>query len=310
MTLKKESNKSPRRIFKQKTIAMIYDFDGTLSPQAMQEYTVLPAIGISGKKFWAEVKAEQKKENADEILTYMRIMLEHLDKNKKHLEKKDLRALAKSIKYFDGVVEWFTRIEQYIKLKSNGEVKLKNYIISAGNKEILDGITIKKHFSKIFACEYFFNHDNRATFPKVVINDTAKTQFVFRINKGLESNCQSINSHMPDKDRPIPFENMIYFGDGLTDVPCMTLIRKNGGHSIAVYDPKKVQIRTNNPKKKCMDLFDAGRIDFFAEANYSENSELNILVEKIIDSVISQIKIKAKQFDYARIVEDYMNKKD
>ena len=218
-----------------------------------------------------------------------------MEANHKHLDKKDLRKLAKDIKYFPGVETWFDRINVHVKESSGGAVKVKHYIISAGLKEILDGITIKKHFEKMFASEYYFDHHDAAKFPTVVINDTSKTQYLFRINKGIEDINKSINEYTPEDERPIPFSNMIYIGDGLTDVPCMTVTKNNGGFAVAVHTP-------NSPKsvKICKDLVHGNRIDYFAPANYEKGGKLEKKVKIMLDLIISRVKFEKEKFSFHR----------
>ena len=216
-------------------IAIIYDFDGTLSPLPMQEYTILPKIGIKGKKFWNSVKVENKRNEGEEIITYMMKMLRMSDNAEVKMTKRDLGQLASRIRLYPGVKGFFPRINKFVKEQSKGQVRIKHYIISSGLKEILRKISIRRSFANIFASEYHFDHNGVPNYPKLVITDTVKTQFLFRINKGKEKVTDNINTHMPEYDRPIPFSNMIYIGDGLTDVPCMTVTKKSGGYPIAVY---------------------------------------------------------------------------
>ena len=161
---------------------------------------------------------------------------------------------------------------------------MRHYIISAGLKEILEGIGILKHFHRVFASEYVFDHHGVAVFPKVIINDTIKTQFIFRINKGREDLRQSINEYMPEEDRAIPFSNIVYLGDGLTDVPCMTVTKKNGGYAVAIQRPRvKKSIDT------CKRLLEAGRVDFHAPADYRPGKILDKRMQLILDIIIAQI---------------------
>ena len=204
--------------FARNTLAIVYDFDGTLTPQPMQEYTVLPELGISPDAFWAEVNAEVRATGGDGILTYMRLLVEKIEANKAHLNRDTLRRLARGIQYYPGVAGWFERINAYVRTRSGGVVETRHYIISAGLSEILEGISIKHHFERIYASQYHFNHHDVACFPTIVINDTSKTQYLFRINKGREQAGESINEYMPENERPIPFTHMLYIGDGLTDV--------------------------------------------------------------------------------------------
>jgi hypothetical protein len=174
-------------------------------------------------------------------------------------------------------------------------VKLLHYVISAGLREILEGVSIKRHFSRIYASEYYFNHHGAATFPQVVITDTQKTQFLFRINKGKENVSDSINEYMPEIERPIPFQNILYLGDGHTDVPCMTVTRKNGGHAIAVHKP-----RVSKSIAVCKRLLKAERVDFFAPADYRKGKMLERQVQTVLDLMISRVMYEKAVFDCGR----------
>ena len=278
--------------FFQNTIALVYDFDGTLSPQPMQEYTVLPKIGVEPAQFWSMVNREARETESDPMLVYMRHIIEALERVRVDVKREDFAAMASAIEYFPGVTSWFTRMNAYVKKRSRGRVKLQHYLISAGQKEILDGVSIRKHFKRIYASEYHFNHHGVATFPKLLVTDTVKTQFLFRINKGLEAITESINEHMPEALRPIPFSNMIYVGDGMTDVPSMALTKKSGGHTVAVYDPKK-----QTQRAICVKLLDAGRADFVARADYRRSSRLSRRVELLLDAIIADIAYRREAFE-------------
>jgi len=286
---------TPRKRFTQNTIALVYDFDGTLSPQPMQEYTVLPEIGIQSGKFWDEVNKQSKILEEEPMLTYMRLLFEKAEEKKIHIGRNEFKQLGKKVKYFPGVEEWFGRINKYVADTSDNQVLIKHYIISAGLKEILDGVSIKKHFHKVFASEYHYDHHNKATFPKLLITDTAKTQFLFRINKGKEVLGESINSHMPEDVRPIPFANIIYIGDGETDVPSMTVTRQSGGNAIAVYKTGR-SVKEKKTHESCKTLLQANRVNFIAPADYSQNSILERRVQLLLKSVISKIEYERELF--------------
>ncbi|APV48510.1 haloacid dehalogenase-like hydrolase [Betaproteobacteria bacterium GR16-43] len=270
--------------FFQNVIALVYDFDGTLSPQPMQEYTVLPKIGVEPSVFWEQVNSEARETESDQMLVYMRHILEALERKQVDVKRVDFARMARAIQYFPGVEKWFGRMNAYVKRKSQGKVRLHHYLISAGQKEILEGVSIRRHFKRIYASEYHFNHHGVATFPKLLVTDTMKTQFLFRINKGKESITDSINEHMPEELRPIPFQNMVYVGDGMTDVPSMALTKKSGGHTVAVYDA-----RNDKGRATCEKLLHAGRADFIAEANYREGSKLSRRVELLLDAIIADV---------------------
>lgn len=270
---------------KQNKIAIIYDFDGTLTPKSMQEYTLLPKLGINSKSFWDTIVKEAKETGGETMMIYMRHLLDHAKNKNIKISKREFSKMGKDIQYYDGVIDWFKSIDKYVKKLSNGEVEIYHYIISAGHLEILEGISIKKYIKKIFASEYFYNSEEYAVFPKIVVTDTTKTQYLFRINKGKENLSETINNHMSEDSRPIPFDNMIYVGDGLTDVPSMALIKKEGGHSIAVYQKiLKGQVEI------CKKLFKANRVDFIAEADFRKNSDLFIKTCLLLDYVVSKIR--------------------
>lgn len=277
--------------FFQNTIALVYDFDGTLSPQPMQEYTVLPKIGAEPAAFWDMVNREARRTESDPMLVYMRHIIEALELARVDVKRQDFAAMARAIEYFPGVTTWFGRMNAYVKRRSRGQVKIVHYLISAGQKEILDGVSIRRHFKRIYASEYHFNHHGVATFPKLLVTDTVKTQFLFRINKGLESLNESINEHMPESQRPIPFQNIVYMGDGMTDVPSMALTKKSGGHTVAVYNPRK-----SSQRAVCEKLLNAGRADFIAEADFRAGTKLSRRVELLLDAIVADIAYRREAF--------------
>ena len=291
-----------KNTFKQNTIALVYDFDETLSPQPMQEYTVLPEIEEDPALFWKECSKEAERLGADKVLTYMRLLIEKLEAKKTSLDKEALKKLAERIEYFPGLEDgnWFQRMNAHVKSNSEGSVEVTHYIISAGLKEILDGTKINKYFKKMFGSEYFFDHHNAAKFPTVVINETSKTQYLFRINKGVEDPNESINEYMPEEQRPVPFSNMLYIGDGLTDVPSMTVTKKNGGFAIAVHKP--------DDKKSigvCKKLAKGNRIDYYAPANYEAGERLEKQVKVILDLMVSKIMFEKEKFSFHQEMNRY-----
>ena len=277
---------------KKNIIAIIYDFDGTLSPQPMQEYTVFPQLQINPKTFWRAVRETNIKIKGEEIITYMMLMLQEANAAGLRISSSDLGRMASSIKFFPGVETYFNRINQFVADESNSKVKIRHYILSSGLKEIIDKTKIKGYFHKIFASEYSYNQYRSTQYPKLVVTDTVITQFLFRINKGKENLTDNINEFMPEEERPIPFSNMIYIGDGLTDVSCMTVTTMNRGYAIAVYKPY-------SPKglAVCKKLFKNKRVDFIAAANYNNNRELDKFIKVTIRTIIQCILFKNAQRD-------------
>lgn len=260
-------------------VALIYDFDGTLSPGNMQEYAFIQATGMSVKDFWAENTQLAQNQDADQILTYMFLMLQKAKGKGISLKRSQFKEFGKSVDLFSGVEEWFDRINDFGKSR---DVTIEHYINSSGLKEMIEGTSIAKKFKKIFACSYLYNIDGIAEWPAVSVNFTNKTQFLFKINKGIDSVYESkkINEFIPETERRVPFSNMIYFGDGETDIPCMKLVKDQGGHSIAVYQPGKT-----NKKKRASKLINENRVNFVCQADYSENKEIDKVVKTIIEKV-------------------------
>ncbi len=277
-----------KKVYTKKTIALVYDFDGTLSPKPMQEYAFLPKLGIKAEDFWAECTAVARAEHADPLITYMHLMYKKAKEKGLRIDRKDLVAQGRDVELFAGVEAWFDEIGAYVKSHSgNHGITLKHYLVSSGLTEIIEGTKIYKRFDNVFASEYWFDAYD-LPFPKRVITDTGKTQYLFRINKGLEDYNDSINAHMPEAERPIPFSNMIYFGDGDTDVPSMALLKKNGGHAIAVHAPK-------GSPEKCVDLFRAGRCDFYAGADYRRGSDLFKRTCLLLDRMLADIRVQEER---------------
>ncbi|HOF84474.1 MAG TPA: HAD family hydrolase [Treponemataceae bacterium] len=253
--------------------AIMYDFDKTLCTRDMQEYSFIPGLGISADVFWAEAGKLAGK-GMDPILAYMYLMLKKARDADIPIRRENFVSLGHDIGFFPGIDEWFDRIDQYGR---ECGVAVQHFIISSGLKEIIEGSRIRDKFTKIYACEFHYDANGVADWPLLSVNYTTKTQFLFRINKGVLDGTDSdaLNRYVPEEDRPVPFRNMIYIGDGLTDVPCMKLVKANGGHSIAVYG--------KNNRKKVEELLVDRRVDFLAPADYGPGKDLDVLVKRIID---------------------------
>lgn len=279
--------------FEKKIVALVYDFDGTLSPRPMQEYAFLPKIGAEAKEFWAESNRLAREHGADILITYMHLLYKKAKEKGIRIDRDDLVAQGRAVEFFPGVEDWFDAIDEYVKIRSESHgVTLRHYLVSSGLTEIVEGTSIYNRFHNVFASEYWFEAYDMP-YPKRVISDTGKTQYLFRINKGIEDLGRNINDHMDEGARPIPFSNMIYYGDGETDVPSMAVMRKNGGHAVAVYPPGKA-------KTKCVDLFKAGRCDFFAPADYRRGSDLFKRTCLLIDRILADIRVQEEVWRLGR----------
>jgi 2-hydroxy-3-keto-5-methylthiopentenyl-1-phosphate phosphatase len=267
------------------TIAICYDFDGTLSPKNMQEYDFFSDLGTKARPFWDEVKAVQKANHADQILAYMMLMVEKAkarigsDKTTKAAFFK----FGKSVKLFPGVEDWFGAVDQYGAQRGIG---VEHYIVSSGIREIIEGTSIAGRFKKIYACSFVYDGENGpAKWPAVAVNYTTKTQFLFRICKGIEDDTDDtrINAHVPEKDLRIPFSRMVYIGDGATDIPCMKLIKDKGGYAIAVYSRKDAAKRAGAEQ-----LLADKRVNFVSPADYRAGSRMSALVRLVIDEMAAR----------------------
>lgn len=260
-------------------IALMYDFDKTLCTKDMQEYGFISDLGMEPAEFWDTANSLAAREEMDGILAYMYTMVDTCRKREVRITKEKFNELGKGIEFFPGVVSWFKRINAYA--ESLG-LQLEHYIVSSGVKEIIEGTAIKEEFKKIYACEFMYDYNGLIAWPKVAVNYTGKTQFLFRINKGVlelsPTSDKELNQYTPAENRRIPFRNMVYIGDGITDVPCMKLVKVNGGQSIAVYNPEK-------GKETVKNLVKDNRVNFISKADYSEHSEMDTIVKAILDKM-------------------------
>ena len=262
-------------------VALIYDFDGTLSPGNMQEFGFIQAIGKKPQEFWQESDAIALGQDASNILSYMKLMHDEARKAGIKLRREDFKKFGESVELFEGVKEWFGLINEYG--KSQG-VKVEHYINSSGLAEMIEGTEIGHEFKKIFACSFLYNEEGEAEWPGVAVDYTAKTQFLFKINKGILSirDNKKVNESKEEDTKRIPFSHMIYFGDGETDVPCMKIVKMFGGNSIAVYNPE-IKKKVNVAKK----LLRQHRVNFITPARYTKESRTYEVVCAIIDKIRS-----------------------
>ena len=272
----------------QNILAIVYDFDHTLSPHYMQDHTILWRAQIDPKEFWSSCSALIKEKGYDQELAYMKRMLEH--EQIKKFSNQDLRQMGQDLEFFPGVPECFDELQNLVKARKYEDVgiRLQHYVVSSGLKAILEGSQIAKHVKAIFGCE-FDEEDGHISFPRRTISHTQKTQFLFRVNKGLLNLDQDVNDHMPEEVRPVPFTHMVYVGDGPTDVPCFTLMKKNGGFAVAVYNPNPDD-QSRQSFQKCYQLArHANRVHFMAPADYRAKSHLRLILEQHITEMADRI---------------------
>ncbi len=277
----------------QNIIAIVYDFDHTLSPHYMQDHTILRHAELEPSTFWKSCTALIEARDYDQELAYMKRMLE--EPRIRALSNQDLHGMGKDLSFFPGVPDFFEELNGILKKPKYEEVpvRLEHYVVSSGLKAILDGSAVAGQVRAIFGCEFDEDAEGRISFPKRTISHTQKTQFLFRVNKGLTDLKSDVNDHMPEESRRVPFRQMIYVGDGPTDVPCFTLMKKNGGFAMAVYNPGD---QTRRSFRKCYQLTrHADRVHFMAPADYSPGSHLRSILEEHISEVADSIVDRQRQ---------------
>ena len=282
-------------------LAICYDFDKTLSPDNMQAQGYIQSLGYDVDEFWAASNGMAVKNDMDNNLAYMLKMAQESGKDKVCSREK-LRAYGAHVQLYQGVEDWFDRIRKYGR---EHQVIVEHYIISSGLKEMIEGTKIARNgaFEKIYASSFYFDEQGIARWPAQVINFTSKTQFLFRIEKGvLDVNDPGVNDHFePDQIR-VPFRNMVYIGDSDTDIPCMKLVNTYGGHSVGVYDPD------TRDKEKVYKMMRDSRVRYFAPADYQEGSELDSLIKAIIDKTAAYEVLENRHFQNAAETREHTNR--
>lgn len=270
---------------KKPIVAILYDFDSTLSRTDMQNFGFIPSLGMTPAEFWGATGKFSEETGCERTLAYLYMMQKLAAEKGIKMTKEWLKEQGKGIEFYNGVETWFDRINAYG--KEHG-VNVEHYLISSGNKEIVEGCKIAKQFKVIYGCEYIFDPVTGVpVWPKLAINYTQKTQYFFRISKGAVDVTDDKGVNEKAKEKRIPYSNIIYIGDGMTDIPSMIIVKDNGGKSIAVY-PKGKEDRVK-------DLYDDGRVNYVCPANYREGSEIEKVMKLIIQGVAINESLKTRE---------------
>lgn len=263
-----------------KRLAIMYDWDQTLSPKYMSEFGLIKPLGFScNEEYWNYCNnVITKKYNMENELSFLYSIIEGAKKQNFNLNRDYMHEVGSRIEYYNGVEGWFDRINEFGK---KHDVIVEHYIISSGIYEIIEGSKIFPKFTKVFASSFAYDSDGRPFWPAFSVNYTNKTQYIFRIKKNLIHDLNddgAVNRKYRKKDS-IPYSNMIYIGDGLTDIPCMKIIKEYGGNSICLYE------KGGASENKAKTIKREGRVNFVAEADYSENSDIDKIVKHIIEKL-------------------------
>lgn len=283
----------------QNKIALVFDYDHTLSPIYMQNDVIFPAFGISPNQFWEKCNTLCNEQGWESELAYMKCLLDYLGMDQVSNDK--LMELGKGLTYFPGVPECFNEIKSVLTPEHElAGIKLEYHIVSSGLQALIEGCSLQPYMTSIFGCEFGEDGNGCISFPKRTISHTQKTQYLFRINKGMLSHLEDVNDHMPAEQRPIPFQNMVYVGDGPTDVPCFTVMKNNGGNAIAVYNPED---ESGKSFSKCYNLAThAGRVKHIAPADYRKGSHLRNVLEQMVKEIADRIlKTRLDERENARV---------
>jgi 2-hydroxy-3-keto-5-methylthiopentenyl-1-phosphate phosphatase len=269
---------------KKPIVAIIYDYDSTLSKSDMQNFGFIPALGMTPAEFWGATTKFSEETGCERTLSYLYMMVKITKEKGIKMDKAWLNQMGKNIQFFPGVLTWFKRINDYGK---EAGVRVEHYLVSSGNKEIVEGSAIANEFKVLYACEFLYDKEGNPTWPKLVINYTQKTQYFFRISKGVYDATDDIGVNEKKPDRRIPYSNMVYIGDGMTDIPAMIIVKNNGGKSIAVYP--------EGQEAKVRGLYEDGRVNYVCPANYSANSEIEKVMKLIIQGVVINESLKTRE---------------
>ncbi len=267
-------------------IGILYDFDKTLCTTDMQEYSFIKNLDMTSNEFWGEAAQLTEKYEVEKVLAYMFIMIRECKKRNIPLTEEYLKKCGENVVLFRGVETWFDRINEF---GTKLGVEIEHYIISSGTYEIIQGTPIAKYFKRIYACRYMYDENGEAIWPAFAINYTLKTQYIYRISKGIldVTDDYNLNRLQDESLRRIAYRNMIYIGDGITDIPCMKMVKEKGGKSIALYPTGKSE--TVRP------LVDDDRINYVCVADYSPNSTLEKIVKLMIENMAVLEKLQNKE---------------
>lgn len=274
---------------KKTKVAFVYDFDETLSTTYMQDYLLIPKLGMKPETFWKKANAWSLQNNADQVTGSMYYFTKIAKEKNICLSPDVFKSCGQNIEYYEGVETWFERINKYAK---DIDLDIEHYIISSGYEEIIAGCSIRPYFKDVIGCAFVFDEDGVPIWPARIVNCQAKVQYLSKINKGLKKfDDKAVNAYIADENRRIPYTRMVYFGDGMTDIPSMKMIKDRHGNAIAVYKPK------SRKKRKAIQMLRDNRVDFALPADYSENKGIDKAVKTILKRIAASRDLELLQHE-------------
>ncbi len=265
---------------KRTKVALVYDFDETLSTTYMQDYFLIPELGMRPEDFWREANSWSAENGVDQVTGSMYYFTQQAKKCGFRLTKENLASCGNFVVFFKGVEEWFSRINKYGRFL---DLDIEHYIISSGYEEIIEGCHIRQFFKDVYGCAFAYGEDGLPVWPARVVNYSGKVQYLSKINKGLgKYDDKAVNEYLPDDKRRIPYSRIIYFGDGMTDIPSMKMVKNHGGTAIAVYKPH------SRHKEKAINLLRENRVNFALAADYREDKEIDTVIKTILNKIATE----------------------
>jgi phosphoserine phosphatase len=264
-------------------IALIFDFDETLVDESTSAF--IGSLGINVDEFWQTTVKKLIDQDWDPVPAYMFKMIEASLKTQ--ITKESFASFAQEIVYKNGVEDLFPNLTEHLR-SNHPKYEIEFYIISSGIGEIIRHTSIAKHFKDIWASDFAYDNNAEIVFPKKILSFTDKTRYLFQISKGMvgssyRSKPYIVNEKYDSQNYTIPFKNMIYIGDGLTDVPCFSLLKKQNGTAIAVYEAQNTQAYG-----KAWKFIKEDRVCNLHSANYEKGSDLYNSIIMAIDSIAGE----------------------
>ena len=268
----------------QNVIALIFDFDDTVTEDSTTK--LIESRGIDAKDFWQRHMKELTDDGWDSPLAYLKLLLDNTASGKPlaGLSNADLRAFGATLGFYHGIPALFDDLQELTKEHRLSRPSVEFYIISGGLEEVVKGSNIASYFSGIWGCR-LAEEGGVVRHIANAITYTEKTKYLFAINKGVDNvvrhQAYAVNQKVSHADRRIPFENMIYIGDGLTDVPCFSLMEQFNGQSFGVFDPAK----EDRPKKAWEQLVAPKRVSTMNSPRYGKKDDLGSLLRAAVKAI-------------------------